>query len=326
MLGVDRILVALSQDEAYQDNDNALSDASHQQIFEGNTVVLEKAVALANAADASLEVINVVYSPMADMPVKANEQNHALKTYVLQAAESWLEDQLDGIRNQVKSLTAAALWNKDEWQGILHAAEAGNADLIIKATHIAPSAGLSMRTPQDWNLLRHATIPVMLVKPDAWIENPIIMAAIDALNDSHFELNKRVLREADSLTSILGGELAIVSSYPMMAPWAGPAAVGVDFEQLRTGIERVARHKLERLARAAEVNYNYLYLEEGRPAMRVRALVEETNAEMLVMGTMGRTGIKSFVMGNTAETILHYTHCDAVVLRDTEAASTPPGE
>ncbi|MFT4720320.1 MAG: universal stress protein E [Candidatus Azotimanducaceae bacterium] len=325
MLGVDRILVALSQDEAHQDNDGALGDASHQQILEGNTVVLEKAVALANAADASLEVINVTYSPMADMPVKAIEQNHALKTYVLQAAESWLEDQLDGIRNQVKSLAAATLWNKDEWQGILHAAEAGNADLIIKATHVAPSAGLSMRTPQDWNLLRHATIPVMLVKPDAWVENPIIMAAIDVLNDSQFELNKRVLREADSLTSILGGELAIVSSYPMMAPWGGPAAVGVDFEQLRTDIEHFARHELERLTRAAEVNYNYLYLEEGRPAMRVRALVEETNAEMLVMGTMGRTGIKSLVIGNTAETILHYTHCDAVVLRDIEAASTPPG-
>ena len=325
MLGVERILVALSQDEAHQNHKNALSDASRQQILQSNTVVLEKAAALANAADASVEVINVVYSPIAEMLVNETEQNKALKTYVQRAAEAWLDDQLDGIRHQVKSLTVATLWNKDEWQGILHAAEAAGADLIIKATPARHSAGLSVRTPQDWNLLRHATIPVMLIKPDAWIKHPIIMAAIDVLNDSQFELNKRILLEADSLTSILGGELAIVSTYPMMAPWTGPAAVGVDFEQLRNDIEHLARRALERLTRAAEVNYNYLYLEEGQPAMRVRALVEETNAEMLVMGTMGRTGIKSLVIGNTAETILNETHCDAVVLRHPSATSAASG-
>ena len=55
--------------------------------------------------------------------------------------------------------------------------------------------------------------------------------------------------------------------------------------------------------------------EEGRPAMRLRSLADETQAEILVMGTVGRTGVKSFVIGNTSETILQYTQCDVVVLR-----------
>jgi universal stress protein E len=324
MLGVDRILVALSQGDAQQDHSHDLSATARQQILEGNTVVLEKAVALANAADASLEVINVVYSPIAEMLVNEVEQNQALKAYVLRAAEFWLDDQLDGIRHKVKTLTVATLWNKDEWQGILQGAKASNADLVIKATGAEQSQGLSLRTPQDWNLLRHATLPVMLIKPDAWVKRPVIMAAIDVLNNRQFELNKRILREADSLTSILSGELAIVSAYPIIAPWAGPAAVGVDFERISKDIEQVARRELARLTHAAGVNYNYLYLEEGRPAMRVRALVEETDAEVLVMGTMGRTGFKSLVIGNTAETILNETHCDVVVLRDSAAASAPP--
>ena len=49
--------------------------------------------------------------------------------------------------------------------------------------------------------------------------------------------------------------------------------------------------------------------------MRLRSLADETQAEILVMGTVGRSGVKSFVIGNTSETILQHTRCDVVVLR-----------
>ena len=296
MLGVERILVALTRDE-------------------GAVFVLEKAAILANAADAELEVIHVVYESLADLPLQAIEKDQTLKTFILSAGESWLEDQLDSVRHKVKSLDSATLWHKDEWQGILHAAEVSQSDLIIKATNLEEDRAFSTRTPQDWNLLRHSTIPVMLVKPSAWVEAPIIMAAIDALNEDQFELSKKVLIEADQLASILGGELAIVCSYPLLEPWAGQAAVGINFQQLRDDIERVARKAIAKLTDAANVSFNYLYIEEGRPAMRLRSLAEETQAEILVMGTVGRTGVKSFVIGNTSETILQYTQCDVVVLR-----------
>ena len=314
MLGVDRVLVALEQ--------NA-----------GAVYVLEKAITLAAAADASLEVIHVVYESLADLPVQAVEKNQMLKTFILQAAESWLEDQLDSARHTLQSKTtaqpaaaadpqkglraieSATIWNKDEWQGIIHAAELGQADLIIKAADHPHQTGLAMHTPSDFNLLRHATVPVMLVKPRAWVKNPIIMAAVDALNEEQFELGKLVLQEADSLTSILNGELAVVSTYPLLQPWAGTESIGIDFEQLEHDIEKVARKNLNQLTSAANVSYNYLYIEEGRPAMRLRKLAEDTQPEILVMGTVGRTGVKSLVIGNTSETIVQYSHCDVVVVR-----------
>jgi len=95
MLGVERILVALTRDE-------------------GAVFVLEKAAILANAADAELEVIHVVYESLADLPLQAIEKDQTLKTFILSAAESWLEDQLDGVRHKVKSLDSATLWHKDE--------------------------------------------------------------------------------------------------------------------------------------------------------------------------------------------------------------------
>ena len=49
--------------------------------------------------------------------------------------------------------------------------------------------------------------------------------------------------------------------------------------------------------------------------MRLRKLAEDTQAEILVIGTLGRTGVKSLVIGNTSETIVQYSHCDVVVVR-----------
>ena len=86
-------------------------------------------------------------------------------------------------------------------------------------------------------------------------------------------------------------------------------------ERLTHEIEQAARTTIGKLVDDSNADYKYLYIEEGRPAMRIRALVEETQAEILVMGTVGRSGVKGLLIGNTSETILHYTQCDVVVLR-----------
>ncbi|HIG41702.1 MAG: universal stress protein [bacterium] len=296
MLGVDRILVAIDHTE-------------------GAIVVLEKALALATASNAALEVVHVIYEGIVDIPVKQVENNQELKTFLMQSAETWLEDQLDPIRNKVKSLESATIWNKDKWHGILAAAEESRADLIIKGADRADEFGVKIRTPQDWNLLRHSEIPVMLVKDVAWVSSPTIIAAVDALNEDQFALSKRVLVEAAHLASILEGELTIVVAYPLVEAWAEPTAIMLDFEKLQAEIEQEIKISMNRLVKESNVDYKYLQISEGGPAMRIRDSIEDSQAELLVMGTVGRSGVKSFVIGNTSETILTHTHCDVVVLR-----------
>lgn len=49
--------------------------------------------------------------------------------------------------------------------------------------------------------------------------------------------------------------------------------------------------------------------------MAIEQMMDNTAAEILVMGTVAREGLRGVVMGNTSETILHNTNCDVVVLR-----------
>ncbi|PWG68292.1 hypothetical protein DF186_25415, partial [Enterococcus hirae] len=75
---------------------------------------------------------------------------------------------LERWRGRFKRLESATLWNPRAWEAVLHAAENADADLILRATGEQESVGERVvsvvRTPDEWNLLRHATVPVMLVK------------------------------------------------------------------------------------------------------------------------------------------------------------------
>lgn len=296
MLNIDRILLVVERDD----------DAP---------MLLEKTRALASAADASLDVVRVIYEGIVDLSVHDVEKNQALKTYIMQAEEAWLEDLVENIVNKVKSVDTAIIWHKDEWQGIIDAAEQCDADLIVKVANVEGGIDTVVHTPQDWNLLRHSTIPVMLLKPNAWVSEPVVLAAIDAIKEEQNELHRKVLKKASSLAHILGGELHLVCAYPLVEPWAGPSTIGIDFVQIKKDVEAEIKKRVEQMTRETGVTFKYLHIEEGKAGMVIRDLVEKSNTELLVLGTVGRTGVKGLIMGNTSEMILHHTNCDVVVLR-----------
>lgn len=44
-------------------------------------------------------------------------------------------------------------------------------------------------------------------------------------------------------------------------------------------------------------------------------LIKDLDAELVVMGTVGRTGIPGFIIGNTAETILNQIECSVLAVK-----------
>ncbi|MFC3094362.1 hypothetical protein DRW07_14260 [Alteromonas sediminis] len=54
---------------------------------------------------------------------------------------------------------------------------------------------------------------------------------------------------------------------------------------------------------------------DGHPEESVAAFVKANNTDMLVLGSLGRTGIKGLFMGNTAESILQQIHCSVITAK-----------
>ncbi len=54
---------------------------------------------------------------------------------------------------------------------------------------------------------------------------------------------------------------------------------------------------------------------DGDPATEIVALADQTEAEMIVMGTHGRTGLKRLLMGSVAEAVVRRANCPVFTLK-----------
>jgi universal stress protein E len=278
--------------------------------------LLEKAEVLAR--DADVHVIQVIYEGVAEISTSAIEDSARLKTFILQSAEAQLEDALEGVRPRFKKLESATLWNARSWEGILHAAAEVEADLILRATREPGGMGEQVaslvRTPDDWNLLRHADVPVMLVKPQAWHADMTVVCALDVFDDSHENLNQTVLKRSRQLSERLGADLDLVYAYPLFEPWVGELGALKDYAEIKKSIEDDARKRVANLVSKAGISFRHLHLEEGNTAQVLARLVEDSEATLLVVGTHAREGVKGVLLGNTSERILHAVDCDVVTV------------
>lgn len=282
-------------------------------------VVLEKARMLAAASGATVHAVRVVYEGIADLSAAAIDAATDLKSFILEAEETVTEELVGPMRAKLASLECATLWNARPFEAVLHAADQTEADLILKSASLHPRLGEIVRTPDDWNLLRGASVPVMLVKPRAWVAEPVILCAVDVFDEAHDDLNGALLVDAAALAALLGGELHVVVAYPLFERWVGELGGLRDYADLKLDVEREIRDRVVDLAGHCGVSYRRLYADEGRADSVICALAEDLDAELVVVGTHARQGLRGVLLGNTSERLVHELATDVVTVH------APPG-
>jgi nucleotide-binding universal stress UspA family protein len=210
-------------------------------------------------------------------------------------------------------------------------------DLVIKTTE---SDGLLNRVfgSNDMHLLRKCPCPVWLVKPKSPDTYKRILAAVDAddnypseeLNTRHL-LNHQILEMACSLALSESAELHIVHAWHAI----GEGEMRFGFihtpeDKINTYVEEVRQHQshnlnvlmseiTNKLGRdALEYIKPQIHLLKGYPRKSIPEFAVNIKAELVVMGTVARTGLPGFFMGNTAEAILNQIDCSVIAIK-------PPG-
>ena len=56
-------------------------------------------------------------------------------------------------------------------------------------------------------------------------------------------------------------------------------------------------------------------LRTGHPVTAITAMAKRMNADLIVMGTHGRTGFKRALIGSVAERVVRHAHCPVLVVR-----------
>jgi len=106
-----------------------------------------------------------------------------------------------------------------------------------------------------------------------------------------------------------------VISYERISP-AYPKDVGWDKALLDYFREeaRGATSYVEKAGEAAGVNVEPVIL-DGSPANELVDFAEKNNIDLIVMGTLGKTGLNRFLLGSVAQNVVRHTKQPVLVVR-----------
>ncbi len=110
-----------------------------------------------------------------------------------------------------------------------------------------------------------------------------------------------------------GSRLTLFHAYSTVA--ASLDGVLTDDES-RSRIEQVCEEHLRAAALAPRASAALeVILEVGQPAALLAEYVCSTDADLVVLGSRGRSGVARMLLGSTAEQLLHSLDCDTLVVR-----------
>jgi nucleotide-binding universal stress UspA family protein len=126
------------------------------------------------------------------------------------------------------------------------------------------------------------------------------------------------LRSAMDLARASRGQLTIVHVYTPLIPMMGESyATPQVYDRLLADIRTGAQRQLDRLvakARKAGVRAKGLLL-EGVPHERIVRAARATRADLVVLGTHGRTGLGRVLLGSVAGRVVALAHCPVLTVR-----------
>ncbi len=126
---------------------------------------------------------------------------------------------------------------------------------------------------------------------------------------------------ACSLAADHGARLTVLHVLPPIADGFAESLTQRDY------IEEARGHARSRLANlkpgnpAIEMDTR---IEEGNPAGVILDVARELGAELIVLGTHGRTGLARAIMGSVAEEVVRKARCPVVVVKSPMPGSTSP--
>ena len=86
------------------------------------------------------------------------------------------------------------------------------------------------------------------------------------------------------------------------------------YEELRA-IAEEAQTQLSRIQPGASLRGLHRHLASGRPAKEIVSIADRVGADLIVMGTHGRTGVRRAVAGSVAEHVVRYAPCTVVCVK-----------
>jgi len=307
------------------------------EITQSSSLALERAVSLAESNQASLTVISVVpqLSSAISKPEAASLATE-FQNYAVNEQHKKLEALVSPYQKQLEIKLKVLVGTP--FLEIVKEVLRNGRDLVIKMSE-DPDWLDRLFGSNDMHLLRKCPCPVWLIKSQEAQTYKRILAAVDVDDDHPPEdleaeraLNRQILEMASSMALADSAELHIVHVWDAVDEdlFSAFSMEHVDEEKINVYVEANRRRHTDKLnslidyvvrdgmGGALKYLKPHKHLLRGSARKEIPLLAKKINVDLIVMGTVARTGISGFFIGNTAEMILNQINCSVLAIK-------PPG-
>lgn len=247
---------------------------------------LRKALAIANSRDD----LNVSAYLCVHSDAKCDDPDQ-LQSVELERHRLWLDTMLEEFADRDVAIDSQVEWSRD-WREAICAA--GAADDVVLVTKRASGRQTSLAS-SDRQLIRKLGRALLLVKHEPKDEVRKILIAVDfnAEDESHKALNEAIMTLGTRMRgTVKDTELHVISAYPSSDSFVHPPDV----------------------AKALDIDRSHAHVRRGSAADIIPDVAKELEADLVIVGNVGRGGLSGITIGNTAEKILSDIPTDVLVL------------
>lgn len=202
-------------------------------------------------------------------------------------------------------------------QAIITEAVKGSFDLVVRSHARDLAAEPRKLGAIDMQLFRSCPCTVWAVGPGAQRPPQQVVAAIHANpgEEEEQQLNARILSAAAEMAPP-GGLIVFQAWDAFAADMLRSRYSEKDFESYVHAAADAARADVDAFLKTVELPEGaQVELREGTPEEVLPAYVVSEGIDLVVMGTIARTGIAGMIMGNTAERLLQRVTCSVMAVK-----------
>ena len=279
---------------------------------------LARAVELAIESQAEITVFLSIFDFSYEMTsILSGQEREAMREGVVNQRKAWLSDIVKPYQKDGIVINLEVIWHNRPFESIIKFAIDGNFDLIVKSTHEHDKLKSVIFTPTDWHLMRKAPVPVLLVKEHDWPVAGKIVCAVNfsAEDDANESLNGKIIAHAIKLAKQFDAQVHLVNGYPGTPVNLAIELPDFDAHTYSETIRLQHEERINYLANAYGIAVENCHVKEGLPEDVIPDLATKLDAELVILGTIGRTGLSAALIGNTAEHVIDSINCDLLAIK-----------
>ena len=284
-------------------------------------VAFERAVSLAKTNQAQLTVVEVIEEIPRGLYMSITVMTpEELRKLFLVDRQKCLEQLIAPIQQKIDRVTTKVLTGIPFLE-IIREVLRNKHDLVIMTAEGRGKIKEVLFGSTSLHLMRKCPCPVWVIKSTHYKQYTRILAAVDSdpsNDEERNSLNAKIMDLATSLALLEQSELHVFHAWDVYRETVLKSNIShlvVDklahdtLQQHRQQFDKLlGKYPLENLK-------CQLHFLEGKAGTLLPELAKEKQIDLIVMGTVCRTGLEGFFIGNTAEKVLQQVNCSVLTVK-----------